>query len=75
MTMQKTNTQATQFKDYPADQIARKLKQVEEFEAKYGSNNMTRAWYKWCVDRNYRKKEWEFRQASVNLFKYNNRIL
>ena len=63
------------FKDYPAEQIARKLKQVEEFEAKYGSNNMTRAWYKWCVDRNYRKKEWEFRQASVNLFKYNNRIL
>jgi hypothetical protein len=51
-----------EFKDYPAEQIARKLKQVEEFEAKYGSNN-------------YRKKEWEFRQASVNLFKYNNRIL
>ena len=63
------------FKDYPAEKIARKLKQVEEFEAKYGSNNMTRAWYKWCVDRNYRKKEWEFRQSSVDLFKYNNKIL
>tara|TARA_R100000278_G_C5333926_1_gene115743 strand:+ start:183 stop:380 length:198 start_codon:yes stop_codon:yes gene_type:complete len=64
-----------EFKDYSAEQIARKLKQVEEFEAKYGSNNMTRAWYKWCVDRNYRENEWKFRQASVNLFKYNNKIL
>ena len=63
------------FKDYPAEKIARKLKQVEEFEAKYGSNNMTRAWYKWCVDRKYRENEWKFRQSSVDLFKYNNRIL
>ena len=46
--------------------IANKLKQVEEFEAKYGSNNLTRAWYKWCNSYEYRKKEWEWRQALAN---------
>ena len=54
------------FKDFNADKIAAKLKQVEEFEAKYGSNNLTRAWYKWCNSYEYRKKEWEWRQALAN---------
>ena len=73
--MQKTNTQATQFKDYPAEQIQAKLNQVIEYESKYGSNNITKAWRKWCESIEYRKREWEFRQATVNLFKFNNKIL
>ena len=60
-----------EFKDYPAEQIARKLKQVEEFEAKYGSNNITRAWYKWCTSSEYRKNEWQFRQNVSEYAKYN----
>ena len=51
-----------QFKDYDADKIAAKLKQVEVFEAKYGSNNLTRVWYKWCTSYEYRKREWQWRQ-------------
>ena len=27
------------FKDYPQEQIQAKLKDIEEFEAKYGTNN------------------------------------
>ena len=60
-----------EFKDYPAKQIARKLKQVEEFETKYGSNNITRAWYKWCTSPEYRKNEWRFRQNVSEYAKYN----
>ena len=72
MTMQKTNTQ---FKDYPADQIQAKLNQVIEYESKYGSNTTTQAWQKWCESIDYRKREFDFRQATANLFKYNNNIL
>jgi len=54
------------FIDFDPIKIANKLKQVEEFEAKYGSNNLTRAWYKWCTSYDYRKKEWEWRQALAN---------
>ena len=53
----------TEFKDFDPVKIANKLKQVEEFETKYGSNNLTRAWYKWCTSYEYRKKEWEWRQG------------
>ena len=73
--MQKTNTQATQFKDYPAEQIAKKLKDVERYEAKMGKDLRSQAWRKWCESIEYRKREWEFRQATVNLYKYNNKIL
>tara|TARA_Y100000114_G_C11572440_1_gene237075 strand:- start:285 stop:500 length:216 start_codon:yes stop_codon:yes gene_type:complete len=55
--------QLTKFKDFDPAKIAAKLKQVEEFEAKYGSNDMTKAWYKWCTSYEYRKKEWEWRQG------------
>jgi len=54
------------FIDFDPIKIANKLKQVEEFEAKYGSNDMTKAWYKWCTSYEYRKKEWEWRQALAN---------
>ena len=65
----------TKFKDYSKQMIADKLKQVQEFEAKYGECTRTVAWRKWCTDANYRKREWQFRQASVALFKHNNKIL
>ena len=58
--------QLTKFKDFDPVKIANKLKQVEEFEAKYGSNDMTKAWRKWCDSYDYRKKEWEWRQALAN---------
>jgi len=54
------------FKDFNADKIAAKLKQVKDFESKYGSNDMTKAWTKWCNSYDYRKKEWEWRQALAN---------
>ena len=40
----------TMYKDYDADKIAAKLKQVLEFEAKYGENDTSRGWKKWCND-------------------------
>ena len=57
------------FKDFNADKIAAKLKQVEEFEVKYGSNDMTKAWRKWCTSYDYRKKEWEWRQGLAKAHK------
>ena len=50
------------YKDYPADKIAAKLKQVEEFEAKYGKSLRTKAIRIWCESAKYRKKEWQWRQ-------------
>jgi len=54
------------FRDYPQEQIQAKLKQVKEFEAKYGENNTTRSWKKWCNDYEYRRREWQFRQGIAN---------
>jgi len=45
------------------EMIAEKLKQVDEFEAKYGVNIETKAWRKWCTDEQYRRREQEFREA------------
>ena len=55
--------------------ITKKLQEINEFEANFRPNQASRAMYKWCTDYNYRKNEWEFRQATVNLFKHNNNIL
>jgi len=51
------------FKDYNAEKIAAKLKQVLEFESKYGENDASRGWKKWCTDYEYRKREWTWRQS------------
>ncbi len=59
------------YKDYNKDKIAAKLKQVLEFEAKYGENDTSRGWKKWCNDINYRKREWQWRQ---NLAKANEEL-
>jgi len=52
-----------EFKDYDAKRIAAKLKQCRDFEEKYGECDTSSAWIKWCTDYNYRKREWEWRQA------------
>mgnify|MGYP003124315381 len=52
-----------EFIDYDSKDIAAKLKQAKEFEAKYGANDTSKAWIKWCTDYDYRKREWQWRQA------------
>ena len=69
LTFQYTNNKTNktmQFKDYPAEQIAAKLKQIEEFEAKYGEKPVSKSWKKWCTDYEYRKREWQWRQGVAN---------
>ena len=56
---------------YTPEQIANKLKEVEEFEAKYGKSLRTKAIRKWCESIEYRKREWEFRQGVAEYAKYN----
>ena len=45
------------------EMIGKKLKQVEEFEARFGPNLETKAWRKWCTDPQYRKREQEQRNV------------
>ena len=71
MTMQKTSTPATQFKDYPASQIKAKLQQCLDYEAKYGAIQQVTAVKKWCTSYEYRKNEWQFRQNVAEYAKYN----
>ena len=65
-----------QFKDYDELAIAAKLKQVEDFEAKYGENDMSKAWRKWCESHEYRRREWLWRQnlAAANEEIYTKKI-
>ena len=63
------------YKDYKPEIIAKKLKDVERYEAKVGIDARSKAIRKWCKSIEYRKREWEFRQATANLFKFNNKIL
>ena len=49
--------------DPPAEDIIPLMKEVEEFEAKYGPTPRTKAWRKWCNSYEYRKNEWIFRQG------------
>lgn len=60
-----------EYKDFPKEAILKKLAEVEAFEAKWGENQISKAWRKWCTDDEYRKREWELRQATVNLHKAN----
>ena len=65
-----------QFNDYNAEAIAAKLKQVNDFEAKYGANDMSKAWRKWCNSHEYRRREWLWRQnlAAANEEIYTKKI-
>ena len=52
--------------DPPAEKIAEQLERVKQFKAEHPRlANLTKiqAWEKWCTDYDYRKREWEFRQA------------
>ena len=69
--MKKTNTQATQFKDYPASQIKAKLQQCLDYEAKYGTNATVAAIKKWCNSYEYRKNEWQWRQNVAKSINFN----
>ena len=62
---------STKFKDYPQEQIDAKLKQVEEFESKFGVKLVSESWRKWCTDAKYRQNEWQFRQNIANSIKPN----
>jgi len=53
---------------------AAKLKQVLEFESKYGENDTSRGWKKWCNDINYRKREWQWRQSLAKFHAKKNMI-
>jgi len=55
--------------------ITKKLQEIDEFEANFRPNTASKAMYKWCTDYDYRKREWQFRTATVDLYKYNNGIL
>ena len=59
------------YKDYTKEQIDAKLKQVEEFELKFGEKSVSKSWRKWCTDYEYRKREWQFRQNVANSIKPN----
>ena len=54
-----------------SEQIVAKLKQVEEFEAKWGENTTSRAWRKWCTNEQYRNREIQFRNAISESAKVN----
>ena len=63
-----------EFVDYPQDKIQAKLKQAQEFEARFGSNDTSRGWIKWCTDVNYRKREWQWRQNIAKWHANKNKI-
>ena len=63
-----------EFIDYPQDKIQAKLKQAQDFEAKYGECDASRGWIKWCTDINYRKREWQWRQGLAKFHAKKNMI-
>lgn len=71
------NVETKEFKDKKYKEldakglIAKKLQQIDEFEANFNPNTDSRAMKKWCTDYEYRKREWEFRQSVGNYAKYN----
>jgi hypothetical protein len=58
-------------------EMQEQLNKCLDFEKKFGKTTRTTAWIKWCTDKEYRKREEEFRLASrntldskINLVKY-----
>jgi len=41
---------------------------------KYGENDTSRGWKKWCNDINYRKSEWQWRQSIAKSHAYKHNI-
>jgi hypothetical protein len=50
-----------------------KLKQVSEFEAKWGVSTRTLAIRKWCTDAQYRKREEAFRKSVASSINNSNK--
>lgn len=48
------------------EMIVEKLRQVDEFEARFGKNTTTIAMRKWCTDERYREREKQAREAALN---------
>ena len=63
-----------EFVDYPQDKMQAKLKQAQDFEAKYGECDASRGWIKWCTNINYRKREWQWRQGLAKFHAKKNMI-
>ena len=64
-----------EYQDYPQEQIDAKLKQVEEFELKFGEKSVSKSWRKWCTDARHRQNEWQFRQNIANSITKSNTII
>ena len=56
----------SQFKDYPQEKIQEQLDRVRKFKADFpnlAELSRITAWEKWCTSYEYRRREWEFREA------------
>ena len=55
------------------EQLQAKLKQVEDFERRWGECTESRAMRKYCTDAKYRERVHAFNKASVETIKHYNR--
>ena len=55
------------------EQLQAKLKQVEDFERRWGECTESRAMRKYCTDAKYRERVYAFNKASVETIKHYNR--
>jgi len=51
-------------------QLKAKLKQVEDFERRWGECTESRAMRKYCTDQKYRERVHQFNKASVETIKH-----
>ena len=54
-------------------QLQAKLKQVEDFERRWGECTESRAMRKYCTDPKYRERVNQFNKASIETIKHYNR--
>ena len=54
-------------------QLKAKLKQVEDFESRWGECTESRAMRKYCTDPKYRERVHQFNKASAETIKHYNR--
>lgn len=55
------------------EQLQAKLKQVEDFERRWGECTESRAMRKYCTDPKYRERVTQFNKASIETIKHYNR--
>tara|TARA_Y100000401_G_scaffold106861_1_gene100716 strand:+ start:36 stop:269 length:234 start_codon:yes stop_codon:yes gene_type:complete len=51
------------FVDYKPEVLAKKLKDVEEYEKNMGVDDRSKAWRRWLESKEYREREWQWRQS------------